>query len=572
MEHKEVLVKDSIIPITLSKQIKITRQMEKCVCKIHKNGYNASGFFLEIPFDESKIKVLVTNNHVLKENDIQDNKIISFSINNDIKAINIGKERMRYTSKKYDVTIIEIKESDELKDIVEYLEIDDINSKVIKEKYKLLSNDHLNNLYKNESLYTLNYYEGKEIMLSYGLFMKIEGSKIYHKCTTDYGSSGSPILSLQNNKVIGVHYGGSNFNFNYNFGTLLAYPIIEFQEKELKKGKKIIRKKFNSMTIRYKIVKTVEWWGNRSPNLMPEEPIKLTKLRLFGEEFVKNNKNNCIIEINGKTQELVEHIDITEKMKMDGYFDIKLKEIKTITNMSHMFCRGNTADDAMLIISIPDIANWDTKYVTDMSYLFCCCEELEILPNISTWDVSNVEDMSNMISYCKKLVSLPDISNWNTKNVRNMSHMFANDSSLESLPDISKFNTSNVRNMEHMFTRCGIKEFPDISKWDMSNVRNMKYMFSFIYLKGFFPNISRWNIINANAKGMFYSCIGFLEDEFVNFDISKWKIKPEQLLYIFFHSNWVCGSVLIKISSNFKIGGHYLYSGFRPGFYYGEYS
>ena len=136
--------------------------------------------------------------------------------------------------------------------------------------------------------------------------------------------------------------------------------------------------------------------------------------------------------------------------------------------------------------------------------------------------------------------------------------MFANDSSLESLPDISKFNTSNVRNMEHMFTRCGIKEFPDISKWDMSNVRNMKYMFSFIYLEGFFPNISRWNIINANAMGMFYHCYGLnLQNEF---DISGWKIKPEQLLYIFFYSEFVDVSVIEKIIANFEVGRQYFFT------------
>ena len=94
----------------------------------------------------------------------------------------------------------------------------------------------------------------------------------------------------------------------------------------------------------------------------------------------------------------------------------------------------------------------------------------------------------------------------------------------------------------------------------MSNVRNMKYMFSFIYLEGFFPNISRWNIINANAMGMFYHCYGLnLKDEF---DISGWKIKPEQLLYIFVYSLFVDESVIIKIIDNFKIGGNYLFSDF----------
>ena len=39
---------------------------------------------------------------------------------------------------------------------------------------------------------------------------------------------------------------------------------------------------------------------------------------------------------------------------------------------------------------------------------------------------------------CKSLISLPDISKWNTKDVTDMSYMFYNCSSLSSLPDISK--------------------------------------------------------------------------------------------------------------------------------------
>ena len=472
MEEKEILIKESIKPISLQKQKDITRQMEKCICKIHKNGNNGTGFFAQIPYKNSQIGVLITNNHVLGENDIQSNKTITFSINNVIKDFKIGNERKKYTSTKYDTTIIEIKESDELKNNIEYLEIDDANLQYIKKSDKPPSNETLNNLYKNESLYTLNYLGGNEIFLSYGFFMKITDSIIYHKCSTDYGSSGSPLLSLENNKLIGVHYGHSINNFQFNLGTLIAFPIIEFQN--IKNEKKIIKKKLNSMTIRYKI---------------NNEDIKL---RLFGEEFVKNNKNNCNIIIDEKTQELTEHIQINQKMKQNGYLKIKLIEKNTITNMSHMFCRGIEESDKMLLTKISDIDNWDTTYVTDMSYLFCCCEELETLPDISSWNTSNVEDMSNMISYCSKIESLPDISKWNTKNVKNMSHMFANDSALKSFPDISNWDVSKVKDMEHMFTHCDIYEIPDISKWDMSNIKKMSYMFSHCINLLKFPYLCEW--------------------------------------------------------------------------------
>ena len=43
--------------------------------------------------------------------------------------------------------------------------------------------------------------------------------------------------------------------------------------------------------------------------------------------------------------------------------------------------------------------------------------------------------MNHMFSYCKSLKSLPDISNWDTKNVNNMSYMFDGCNSLKKIPN-----------------------------------------------------------------------------------------------------------------------------------------
>lgn len=57
-------------------------------------------------------------------------------------------------------------------------------------------------------------------MTSFGLINNVNTTNIYHNCNTDYGSSGAPILSLKNNKIIGVHYGSSK-NYDFNLGSLL---------------------------------------------------------------------------------------------------------------------------------------------------------------------------------------------------------------------------------------------------------------------------------------------------------------------------------------------------------------
>ena len=67
-------------------------------------------------------------------------------------------------------------------------------------------------------------------MVAYGNIKQIQDKKnIYHTCCTEEGSSGSPILSLNNYKVIGIHYG--SYHLGFNKGTLIKHPIIKKKKK-----------------------------------------------------------------------------------------------------------------------------------------------------------------------------------------------------------------------------------------------------------------------------------------------------------------------------------------------------
>ena len=118
----------------------------------------------------------------------------------------------KYISKKYDTTIIEIKPE---KDKINYfLELDE---EIFQE-----------NLSK-ESIYILQYPKNlneQKAAVSYGILNQIYNYDLIHYCCTEPGSSGSPILKLSNNKVIGIHKEGSKFD--YNKGTFLKEPIIEY--------------------------------------------------------------------------------------------------------------------------------------------------------------------------------------------------------------------------------------------------------------------------------------------------------------------------------------------------------
>ena len=453
---KEKFIQNGISPVSLEATEKIIYQMKKCVCKIYINGETGTGFFTKIPYKNNFLKVLITNNHIVGENEIKNNKKLTISLNNekDKKFIQISNNRKRYTNEILDVTIIEIDENKD--DIHDYIELDKEIINSIKLKKKEIINNY-KDIYKNQSIYILNYLKGENTLVSYGFLSEINNENgINHICNTDYGSYGSPILSLKNNKLIGIHYGSSKFEFNK--GTLIIYPIIEFQN--IKNNIYIINKekniKLNELTIIY--------------DIKDQEGIYL-----FGYDFVHKNKNNCKIIIEDKEQDIFEYLTLNKKMKDQENLQIKLKEIKPITNMSWIF--GTEESPPCPVLSLPDLDKWDTKNVIDMSFMFSLCK-IKSLPDISKWDTRNVTTFEGMFFYCSSLSSLPDISKWDTRKVTNISTMFYNCSLLSSLPDISKWDTREVTEMKGMLYGCSsLSSLPDVSKWNNKKVSNIDEIF-----------------------------------------------------------------------------------------------
>ena len=114
-------------PISLKTSEEIVRQMKSCVCKIKKKCVVGTGFFVKIPYKEDNILVLITNNRILGETDIEVEKFISISFENEkvFRNIEIFSERKRYTNEKLDITIIEVFEDvDEIKDFKDFLVLD----------------------------------------------------------------------------------------------------------------------------------------------------------------------------------------------------------------------------------------------------------------------------------------------------------------------------------------------------------------------------------------------------------------------------------------------------------------
>ena len=119
-EGNEIEIKGSVDPITIEKSKIILNQMENCVCKIHVGKKKGTGFFIKIPYKNDLLNVLISNNHVLNDEKIALGQNVTISLNNGETIINIeiDEKRKIYTNENLDITIIELKETDPIKNFL----------------------------------------------------------------------------------------------------------------------------------------------------------------------------------------------------------------------------------------------------------------------------------------------------------------------------------------------------------------------------------------------------------------------------------------------------------------------
>ena len=214
------------------------REKGKCICKISR-GLMGTGFFSKIDYEGKTIPVLITNYHVIDDDFINENEGLTFYINGNSHTIDINKESVIYSStqKKYDIMIIKLKGYEGYN----FLEID---NNIFK--------DGSLETYKNQGIYILHYPGNEEkAQISFGEGIKKireDNDDIMHKCHTDSGSSGSPILCAATNKVIAIHR-GSNLRKEYNYGTFLKFPLNELMGKNMNKNENEIKVRNNYVII-----------------------------------------------------------------------------------------------------------------------------------------------------------------------------------------------------------------------------------------------------------------------------------------------------------------------------------
>ena len=130
--EKEKFLEYYPLPITINKTELILDQMKKSICKIDNLNGQGTGFFCLIPYNNQKLNVLITNNHILDQKILENSKEIIIKVNDgkEERSLIIDEKRKMYTNKEYDTTIIELfPEKDDMKNICIFLELDELVSK-----------------------------------------------------------------------------------------------------------------------------------------------------------------------------------------------------------------------------------------------------------------------------------------------------------------------------------------------------------------------------------------------------------------------------------------------------------
>ena len=492
--------------------IDIIIEMKKCICKIiinkGKETFYGTGFFMKV---SDSLKYLVTNHHVI-DLDSSNDKIEIEIWNKKRYILNINNFKIKYLKEPKDIFIIELKNINGIFKEVKFLSYD----KNYEEDGYII--------YKGAEVFTIEHPLGKNSSYSNGKINDITGYEFSHTVSTDQGSSGCPIMLLNNNinfiKVIGIHKSGKKRE-KMNYGTFIGEIIkeikndannyitaeINIEENDINKNIRIINSYEESMR---NINKNNEILKDR----MNEKEIKECEIKI-NDSLIKFNYYHKFIT---KGKYLIKYSFKTKLTKLNCLFnnceyltEINFSNFSTqnITDMSLMFNKCKNLKE------IKGINHFNTNKVIDMSVMFQFCSELEIL-DLTNFDTSNVINMQFMFNKCKKLKEIKGINKIFTAKVIDMNCMFQSCGELKNL-DLINFNTFNVTDMKFMFNECKhLKEIKGINKFDTTNVKDMKGLFkSCGELEKL--DLSKFNTLNATDMSfMFDGCKKLKEIKGIN--------------------------------------------------------
>ena len=314
---KECLIKGEN-PSLISESIidKLCNSIARIEFKLNNQLKISTGFFIKLNIKKKQYKFIQTCEHSITQDNIDSKIIIDIyygKVENETKFIIELDKNKRYIKayKLLDTTLIEIIDKDNIPE----------------DKFLLPDLNYINGFsqYKNQQVFTAGYpnvsIHKKEKHLSSGIIKRNGKKQFQHTCDTREGSSGSPLLNI-NNQVIGMHFGCDKKEEN-NFGTFIGAIIDQLncndEEHEDSKEEKTTNKKIEEEKHSNK---KIEQKGNNKYKKDIEEYDKNFK------GFMKNYKKNTPLmnQLDSKTLSLMSDPIYIDHIK-SIYSNPKLLEI-----------------------------------------------------------------------------------------------------------------------------------------------------------------------------------------------------------------------------------------------------
>ena len=205
-----------------------SKKLFNSIVRIEKGQIFATGFFIKFKIKEIFLHCLLTNHHVITQEDVNSNKGINIYFgekqNEKERYIILDKKErfIKCFKEPIDITVIAINNKDNIPE------------------NKFLNPDlnYINGFdnYKNKDFYLAGYPKSKnykkERHCSSGKIVSVNNYIFTHSLDTNEGSSGSPICFIENPLVIGIHRGGIETK-KINIGTFIGYIVDELNKEDI---------------------------------------------------------------------------------------------------------------------------------------------------------------------------------------------------------------------------------------------------------------------------------------------------------------------------------------------------
>ena len=351
MEKLEKKIIGNHSPFSYEQITKFCKFSEKRMCKIiiyeKEKKIFGSGFFCKFNIKEfSSIQkpFLVTCNHVIDKNYLDSKDIIILEINKKEKILDL-KDRIKFTDPKNDFTIIEIKHYDKIYYFFE------VSTEIMEDNFKT---DII-----RKDIILPQFPEGKELSLGLGSILKIDEINITHSVSTEYGSSGSPIISANDWKIIGIHT-LSLKEENKNGGTFIKSILFSIEKMKNSQNINMIEEKQILNIADLELIQTLKNFDTFFTEIIILKDGRLCSMDL-NENIKIYNQENFDIEIEINNNKRYDNDDEEEKKEKIRYFD---KYKLACTNYNELIFIANKVINIAIILNAKEY-NITQKFKVD---------------------------------------------------------------------------------------------------------------------------------------------------------------------------------------------------------------